>query len=213
MLTLETSTLISLGMPVSLTNNIVTMILTPVVPDAVAYRVYRTVNGSSNEFGLLAEVSATNYEDVSGDVNAQVTPLPPLSLGVWHADLALNSPRAWGTMLSTAKPSTADQHFLFSFGGLSNASTPLASYEYSTVTVTPASSAKGRENQTITAWTTGQNSLAAARYGHSVVTVTNEFVTQVPADGLQIYVGGGRIAGNTFSQVCSFIGVFRNFRP
>jgi len=158
---------------------------------------------------LLAEVSTTNYEDVSGNSNPQVTPLPPLSLGVWHADLALNSPRAWGSMLTTNKPSTTE-YFIFSFGGLSDASTPLASYEYTTVTVTPASSAKGRENQTISAWVVGANSLPTARFGHSVVAVTNEFVSQVPIDGLQIYVGGGRIAGNMFSQVCYSLYNVRN---
>lgn len=150
---------------------------------------------------MLAQVSTTYHEDLSGDVDSSVTPLPPLSLGVWHAVLSLNSPRAWGNMLSTAKPSTADQFFIFSFGGLSDASTPLATYDYATVTVSPAASAKGRENQTMSAWITGGNSLATARYGHSSVTLTNEFVPQVPADTTQIYIGGGRITGNSFSQV------------
>jgi hypothetical protein len=151
---------------------------------------------------LLAQLSTTYHEDLSGDVDLSVTPLPPLSLGVWQAVLSLNSARAWGNMLSTAKPSTADQFFVFSFGGLSDASTPLATYDYATVTVSPAASAKDRENQTMSSWITGGNSLATARYGHSSVTLTNEFVTQVPADTTQIYVGGGRITGNSFSQVC-----------
>lgn len=153
---------------------------------------------------MLAQVNSTYHEDISGDVDASVMPLPPLSLGVWHAVLNLNTPRAWGNMLSAAKPLSTDQFLIFSFGGLSDAATPLATYEYTSVTVSPAASAKDRENQTMTAWTVGTNSLATARYGHSSVTLTNEFVSQVPAGDVQIYIGGGHITGNSFSQVCCY---------
>jgi hypothetical protein len=136
------------------------------IPDAVAYRLYRTPVGglSADDCELLVEQPGRFYTDLLIPTNPAIVPLPVGSTGVWHDTLTNMNTARWGhTSLVTASYNAPDKYYITAHSGKDPAGTLLTSYEAMSVTVFPQPTGLVREKQTFsstfTVLSTGGNML------------------------------------------------------
>ncbi len=159
-------------------------------PRASAYRVYRSpaADDSIDNLQLLAEVAApdTQYtDDGTGMTDASVTPLLEGETGQWHSAGTLGTAREGLTAVSAPIPGTTDQWAIYAAGGRDATGTYLNSIEYAVVTVAADGS------QTVSAWTTAPDVLAAAKADIGSWRVRNSDTSAVPVGSTWIYFGPG----------------------
>lgn len=101
---------------------------------AVAYNVYRTdeANGASQAEHLVATVEDTSFLDTGAEPGT-VPPLPLGAVGVWVTEPGTLAEARWGHQAALVSDIDGAR-FLYVLGGKSDASTYLASVEYTTVT-------------------------------------------------------------------------------
>jgi hypothetical protein len=172
---------------------------------ANGYRLYRspTADGSVDTLELLTAQTcgnqvctcgvdvACNFTDDGQTPTTTGAPLPPGSLGKWHAASSLNVAREGHTSVVTRNPNDANQYYVYAFGGRDAAGGFLNSYEYATITVGPSNT------QTLGAWAVGTANIGTAKADLAAWVVTNDDSDQVPAGEVQIFVGTGQTGANT----------------
>lgn len=168
------------------------------IPDAVAYRVYRTSDpwGTPAGLGLLAEVpgeGSPSLIDAGQPADPLVTPLPPGSLGTWHsAGVVLGEPRAGAAVLAVPSSSDPAVTALYVFGGRTTGGVPLDTYRVGLVTTTPPTpGTKQTESQVLGAFAPGSDTLSAPRADLGAFLVTGQDVPGLAAGEAWIYVGPG----------------------
>lgn len=185
------------------------------VEGANGYRVYRSpeANDSVEALELVAEIEcgATTPCDCSSDPNQcqywddgsatdpSQSPLPPGSLGVWHAvtSSSLNTPREAHATVAAPNFASSGQWFLYAFGGRKQNGDYLNSYEYATVTVAEDGS------QTVSAWTlvtTAGERLSSTRAELGAFLVTQADGEIVGPTEAWIYIGSGRTTDGALSR-------------
>jgi len=185
------------------------------VNGANGYRIYRSpaANQSVDALQLVTEIDCgattlcncgsnpnqCQYWDNGAATDSAQTPLPPGSLGVWHAltGSSLNVLREAHATVAAPNLSTAGQWFLYAFGGRDQTGAYLNSYEYATVTVA------GDGSQTVSAWTSvtaNGERLSSARAELGAFVVTQEDGTVVGPGEVWIYIGAGRTTSGNLSR-------------
>jgi hypothetical protein len=171
------------------------------IPNASSYNIYRTTvpNDQASNLVLLDTVSATSYTDngnISPSANGK-TPLSPGSLGNWVLlPVRLNTKRQ--QLAVTA--STGSQNFLYAIGGIDENNNELNSYEYLSITVTPATQAKDYETHTLGSWILGSADLP-----------TTKVLAGATVFNGSLYVGPGKSDNNIYSGVVSNSGDLGSF--
>lgn len=152
------------------------------IPGAVGYRVYRTaVAGEGvDAVRLIAEVVEPRFTDAGAEAG-EASPLPPGSLGVWHAAGRLNAAREAAAVISV--PDAAGG-WLYVFGGR-GAGGVLNTYEVTRID----------NNDAIGAFQVGASTLSPARAELGATLVTHADLTQVPEGLPLVFVGPGRTNG------------------
>jgi hypothetical protein len=194
------------------------------VAGAHGYRVYRSpaANAAADTLRLLGEISCGATPDTAcdciadptrcrlldeaGATDANKSPMPSGSLGVWHAvsgarcttaDCSLASAREGLAVTTLEDPTTPGRFYLYAFGGRNAAGTYLDTYEVATVTV----AANG--SQTVADFAAGGDTLEIPRADHGVWVMSKRNANVIAGSGtpndVWVYVGGGRTTGNATS--------------
>lgn len=172
------------------------------IPGASGYRVYRTrvADQRVDDVRLLGTTSgATRAFMDAGDVTpiAEESPLPAGSLGRWSLAGTLSIPREAAAVATARDPDGANTWFLYAFGGRSGGA-PTASWEYATVSITPAAAPKSRERQSLLTFAPGNGDIGTPRAEVQALAVRDVDVEAgIPEGRTWIYVGPGRTGGGT----------------
>ncbi|RMG10855.1 MAG: hypothetical protein D6729_18890 [Deltaproteobacteria bacterium] len=166
------------------------------IPGAAGYRIYRTPGPDlgADAVELLAEVSGggavTYTDDGTVATDPAVTPLPPGSLGVWHAVDLLPAAREAHAVVAAPDPATPNLWHLYALGGR-DAGGYLDSYAYLSVTIHPPAQPKASETHTLSGWSTGTGTLQNSRAYVGAWLVDEVDLPPVGAGNHWIYVGPG----------------------
>ena len=179
------------------------------VSGASGYRVYRSKSADAgvDELELLAEVSGgstISYTDKGGKTMAGKMPLPPGTLGMWHAvdgarcsssNCQLGTKRESHATVAVQDPSDASTYYLYAFGGRDDGGAYLDTFEFATVTIGTGGA------QTVADFASGADTLSSPRaeLGAWVMSSANSSVIRgsgTPND-VWIYLGGGATTGGT----------------
>jgi hypothetical protein len=185
--------------PVTLADGVSISIGWTPVPNAAAYRIYRTTapNQTSANQRLLAVVpgTSTTFVDDGSIVQSPTAALPRQigDLGEWHQVVSLNTPRAGFGIAVAADPVTANRWYIYALGGLRSAGNLLASYEFLAIDVL----ANG--TQTVGSWTTGNASLSSARHDLGAYTVDQSVSRNIADATSYVFAAGGRGTGGSIS--------------
>jgi len=173
------------------------------IPNAVSYRIYRSVNGTSASIvGFIGEVSTNSFTDTG--ITASYKPLGSGGLGVWLPVSSLNIPRGWSSCLALQSTSSANNYTIYVFGGVpfNTSNSALASYEYLPITIIPKpAQTKLRESHVVGNWAMGTTNLTVARYGASAVLQTSDTLSYLNFGQNAIYIGVGLGANSVISTV------------
>jgi hypothetical protein len=193
------------------------------VTGAHGYRIYRSpqADATADSLQLLGEITcgAANdtcncnsdptrcqWNDAGGATMASSTPLPPGSLGSWHAvngarctsgDCLLGTPREGLVVTAVNNPGNANEWYLYAFGGR-NGSTYLDTYEVAKVTLASDGA------QTVADFAAGADTFGVPRADHGVWVMSkynsNIIASSGSSSDVWIYVGGGRTSGDAVNQ-------------
>lgn len=165
------------------------------------YRVYRTAkagdpSGSEVLLGTVTGASTLTFVDDGSKTPGTEKPLPLGSTGNWLALPNMPTKRSSLGVTSAFDPGAADTFYVYAIMGADSASTVTGSYDYLKVTI----AANGR--QTVdAAWKAGTTTNATPRdeFGTWLV---DAGATKLITDTTEwIYVGGGKLAGGTLTDV------------
>jgi hypothetical protein len=194
------------------------------VAGAHGYRIYRSPqsNAAADSLEQLGEItcgSAATACDCAADASRcrwldegsstmqGKTPLPPGSIGVWHAlngarcssgDCLLGSAREGLAVTTVQNPADASQWYLYAFGGRDQTGTYLDTYEVATVTI----AADG--GQTVGDFAPGADTLEVPRADFGVWVMSKSNSSVIASSGspndVWVYAGGGRTTGNATNK-------------
>ncbi|HEX7479325.1 MAG TPA: hypothetical protein VF331_16095 [Polyangiales bacterium] len=195
------------------------------IANAHGYRVYRspTAGSGASTMQLLGELSCAAgvcdctanptqcklKDDGTMTTTAGKTPLPPGSVGVWHAvdgavrctttDCKLGTSRESHSTVAVQKPTDPTKYYLYGFGGRDASGTYLDTYEVAAVTVDPAT-----EAQTVADWAAGGSTLSSPRaeLGVWVMDAENSSIIRKSGTPTDVWflVGSGRTTGGTIDS-------------
>ncbi len=154
------------------------------VPRARSYRVYRT-GGAEQRVGevyLLAETSELSYTDHGEAVDAELSPLPSGSLGVWHSAGQLNTPRETAAFLAVEDDTGG---WIYLFGGRGDAGA-LDTVEIARIDTQP------NGDQQLRAFQINAQRLATARAELGAMRVTHADLEVIPEGEVWVFLGPGR---------------------
>jgi len=173
------------------------------IPNAVSYRIYRSINGASaSNIGYIGQTNTSSFTDTG--ISASNAPLGAGGLGTWIPVSSFNIPRGWSGCVVVQSQSSSNNYTIYVFGGVPyNASTSaLASYEYLPITIIPKPvQTKLRESHLVGTWSIGTTNLTAARYGASAVLETSDTLSYLNPGQRAIYIGVGQGANSAFQSV------------
>ncbi len=178
------------------------------VPNAVAYRIYRTPSANANpsQIQFLANVlsGVTSYKDTDTTTSPSVTHKRPGELGQWHTVSSMSSPRTRLGCTFAPLPSNSTspsatvsttRFFLYAAAGLNDAvATPsaLATMEFLTVDiVAPTSTTDSSDQIVASSWTTTASPLGTARFNLNMISGTRAEFATVNSGAVRMWVGGG----------------------
>ncbi|KAL9657793.1 hypothetical protein ABK040_013131 [Willaertia magna] len=177
------------------------------VPNAVGYKVYRTLQSNNPISSLvhIATVYQNSYADKGNDLASLTSPLSPGSLGNWYKlPYSLNTGReglsatAVPAVNNTIEELTTNWH-MYAISGRDSNGNYLTNYEYINITIIPPTSPKTYEEHILSGWTIGKKVILPKAETTSTA-VSNTDFKHITSGRHWIYIGPGRNTPSSLSN-------------